>query len=65
MTQGNKNTQMTLIKLFDRHIEEVKSSVGIYIFHRTLPNSGAAKPGCEQAPTLGSALAFAYICRLS
>ena len=47
MTQGNKNTQMTLIKLFDRHIEEVKSSVGIYIFHRTLPNSGAAKPGCE------------------
>ena len=29
---------MTLLKLFDRHIEEVKSRVGIDISHRTLPN---------------------------
>lgn len=36
--QGSKDTQMTLLKLFDRHIEEVKSRVGIDISHRTLPN---------------------------
>ena len=38
MLQGSKDTQMTLLKLFDRHIEEVKSRVGIDISHRTLPN---------------------------
>ena len=36
--QGSKDTQMTLLKLFDRHIEEVKSRVGIDVSHRTLPN---------------------------
>ena len=36
MLQGSKDTQMTLLKLFDRHIEEVKSRVGIDISHRTL-----------------------------
>ena len=35
--QGSKDTQMTLIKLFDRHIEEIKSRVGIDVSHRTLP----------------------------
>lgn len=36
--QGSVNTQMTLLKLFDRHIEEVKARVGIDVSHRTLPN---------------------------
>lgn len=36
--QGSKDTQVTLLKLFDRHIEEIKSRVGIDVSHRTLPN---------------------------
>ena len=36
--QGSKDTQMTLFKLFDRHIEEVRTRVGIDVSHRTLPN---------------------------
>lgn len=36
--QGSVDMQMTLHKLFDRHIEEVKSRVGIDVSHRTLPN---------------------------
>ena len=35
--QGSKETQMTLLKLFDRHIEEIRASVGIDVSHRTLP----------------------------
>ena len=35
--QGSKDTQMTLLKLFDRHIEEIKARVGIDVSHRTLP----------------------------
>lgn len=29
---------MTLLKLFDRHIGEVRARVGIDVSHRTLPN---------------------------
>ena len=36
--QGGMATQMTLFRLFDRHIDEVKSRVGIDVSHRTLPN---------------------------
>ena len=36
--QGSLTTQMTLMRLFDRHIEEVKARVGIDVSHRTLPN---------------------------
>ena len=36
--QGSKDTQMTLFRLFDRHIEEVRARVGINVSHRTLPN---------------------------
>ncbi|HML66626.1 MAG TPA: site-specific integrase [Dysgonomonas sp.] len=36
--QGSMDTQMTLLKLFDRHIEEVKARIGIDVSHRTLPN---------------------------
>ena len=36
--QGSMDTQMTLMRLFDRHIEEVKARVGIDYSHRTLPN---------------------------
>ena len=36
--QGSKDTQMTLLKLFDRHIEEIRARVGIDVSHRTLPN---------------------------
>lgn len=36
--QGSMETQMTLMRLFDRHIEEVKARVGIDYSHRTLPN---------------------------
>lgn len=36
--QGGMATQMTLMRLFDRHIEEVKARVGIDVSHRTLPN---------------------------
>ena len=35
--QGSKDTQMTLLKLFDRHIEEIRARVGIDVSHRTLP----------------------------
>lgn len=36
--QGSMDTQMTLLKLFDRHIEEVKARIGIDVSFRTLPN---------------------------
>ena len=36
--QGSVDTQMTLLKLFDRHIEEIKARIGIDVSHRTLPN---------------------------
>jgi len=36
--QGGIATQMTLFRLFDRHIEEVRARVGIDISHRTIPN---------------------------
>jgi site-specific recombinase XerD len=36
--QGSMDTQMTLLKLFDRHIEEVKARVGIDVSFRTVPN---------------------------
>lgn len=36
--QGSMEVQMTLLKLFDRHIEEVKARIGIDLSHRTLPN---------------------------
>ena len=35
--QGSQETQMTLLKLFDRHIEEIRARVGIDVSHRTLP----------------------------
>ena len=37
MFQGSKETQMTLLAFFDRHIEEIKARVGIDVSHRTLP----------------------------
>ena len=36
--QGSKETQMTMLAFFDRHIEEIKARVGIDVSHRTLPN---------------------------
>ncbi len=36
--QGSMDTQMTLLKLFDRHIEEIKARIGIDVSFRTLPN---------------------------
>lgn len=36
--QGSKDTQMTMLAFFDRHIEEIKARVGIDVSHRTLPN---------------------------
>jgi len=36
--QGGMATQMTLMRLFDRHIEEIKARVGIDVSPRTLPN---------------------------
>ena len=36
--QGGIATQMTLFRLFDRHIEEVRARVGIDVSHRTIPN---------------------------
>lgn len=38
MFQGSIEVQMTLLKLFDRHIEEVKARIGIDLSPRTLPN---------------------------
>lgn len=35
--QGSMEKQMTLLRLFDRHIEELKTRVGIDVSHRTLP----------------------------
>lgn len=46
--QGSMDTQMTLLKLFDRHIEEVKSRIGIDYSHRTLPNYLYAKQRLEE-----------------
>ncbi|WP_373827335.1 phage integrase SAM-like domain and Arm DNA-binding domain-containing protein, partial [Bacteroides heparinolyticus] len=36
--QGSMDVQMTILRLFDRHIEEVKARIGIDVSHRTLPN---------------------------
>ena len=36
--QGSMETQMTLLRLFDRHIEEIKARIGIDVSFRTLPN---------------------------
>jgi site-specific recombinase XerD len=36
--QGSMETQMTLLRLLDRHIEEIKARIGIDISFRTLPN---------------------------
>jgi hypothetical protein len=36
--QGGMATQMTLMRLFDRHIEDVRARVGIDVSHRTVPN---------------------------
>ena len=36
--QGGMATKMTLMRLFDRHIEEVRARVGIDVSHRTIPN---------------------------
>lgn len=36
--QGGMDSRMTLLKLFDRHIEEVKSLVGVEYSLRTIPN---------------------------
>lgn len=36
--QGSMDTQMTLLRLFDRHIAEIKARVGIDVSHRTVPN---------------------------
>ena len=36
--QGGMDSRMTLFKLFDRHIEEVKSLVGVEYSLRTIPN---------------------------
>lgn len=36
--QGNVEGQMTLLKLFDRHIEEIRARIGIDLSPRTLPN---------------------------
>lgn len=36
--QGVMDTQTTLLKLFDRHIEEIRARIGIDVSHRTLPN---------------------------
>jgi integrase len=36
--QGSMETQMTLLRLFDRHIEEIRARIGIDISFRTLPN---------------------------
>lgn len=36
--QGGMATQMTMMRLFDRHIEEVRARVGIDVSHRTIPN---------------------------
>ncbi|MBK5722291.1 site-specific integrase [Dysgonomonas sp. Marseille-P4677] len=36
--QGSMDAQMTLLRLFDRHIAEMKARVGIDVSHRTVPN---------------------------
>lgn len=36
--QGSMDAQMTLLRLFDRHIAEIKARVGIDVSHRTVPN---------------------------
>lgn len=36
--QGSMDAQMTLLRLFDRHIAEMKARVGVDVSHRTLPN---------------------------
>ena len=38
MFQGSMDTQMTLLRYYDLHIEDIKSRVGIDVSPRTLPN---------------------------
>lgn len=46
--QGSMDAQMTLLRLFDRHISEMKVRVGIDVSHRTLPNYLYARQRLEK-----------------
>lgn len=60
--QGGMENRMTLLKLLDRHIEEIKSLIGTEYSSRTLPNyvyTGegwqSSSPSGTRSPTLPSA----------
>ena len=46
--QGSMDTQMTLLRLYDEHIADIKSRVGIDYSHRTLPNYLYARQRLEE-----------------
>ncbi len=46
--QGSMETQMTLLRLFERHIAEMKARVGIDVSHRTVPNDIYARQRLEK-----------------
>lgn len=46
--QGSIDAQMTLLRLFDRHIAEMKARVGIDVSHRTVPNYVYARRRLEK-----------------
>ena len=46
--QGSMDTQMTLLRLYDEHITDIKSRIGIDYSHRTLPNYLYARQRLEE-----------------
>ena len=46
--QGSMDTQMTLLRLYDEHIADIKSRIGIDYSHRTLPNYLYARQRLEE-----------------
>ena len=48
LLQGSMNAQMTLLRLYDEHIADIKSRIGIDYSHRTLPNYLYARQRLEE-----------------
>lgn len=46
--QGSMDAQMTLLRLYDEHIADIKSRIGIDYSHRTLPNYLYARQRLEE-----------------
>ena len=63
--QGSVETQMTLLKLFDRHIEEIRARAGIDVSHRTLPTYLYTRRRLEEFITKRFKINDVAFCRLN